>query len=394
MKSLLGYRWNDETERFEQIRFQVDEVFTRYLDNSASGFSVYSGEDQHTTYAYDREGFRWYEQDPPTRACPPGLAWPRTREGPRRQRRAGVHGERRGRRRRRRTRRSRRASRSARGARERPVERRRRAHSTSTSCARRAPRPPPAFERTTATCRTSATPTRTPTSSRSRATRATATRARGIYCDAEGNVVRKDGARHPAPPPARLRDDRDLALPLPLRRPLADDRAARSRRRRRRTYGPDLIDRWKARAFAQDPGSRRPAAASRRRTRTGAARAPCSASAWPRARDPRDVGRRLRHERDPPRDLLPRGDAPEELAARARDPAARRHLRAVGLQRRQRRPLLQRRATRTASPIDGRNDEMYGNFDDPCNDRYDQNDTGVRPGLPDAVRRRCWRPAT
>jgi hypothetical protein len=54
---LLGYRW--EAGAWHQIPFQVDEVFTRYLDNTASGFSPYSGEDQHTTYAFDREGFRW-----------------------------------------------------------------------------------------------------------------------------------------------------------------------------------------------------------------------------------------------------------------------------------------------------------------------------------------------
>ena len=54
---LLGYRW--EAGAWRQIPFQVDEVFTRYLDNTASGFSPYSGEDQHTTYAFDREGFRW-----------------------------------------------------------------------------------------------------------------------------------------------------------------------------------------------------------------------------------------------------------------------------------------------------------------------------------------------
>src|SRR4051794_14689393 len=67
-KRFLGYRWkagkNGKPGKFVQIPFQVDEVFTRYLDNSASGFSVYSGEDQHTTYAYDREGWRYWAQDP------------------------------------------------------------------------------------------------------------------------------------------------------------------------------------------------------------------------------------------------------------------------------------------------------------------------------------------
>jgi hypothetical protein len=71
---LLGYRWNPQARKFQQIPFQVDEVFTRYLDNSASGFSVYSGQDQHTTYAYDREGWRMYGQDPndPCHAIPAG----------------------------------------------------------------------------------------------------------------------------------------------------------------------------------------------------------------------------------------------------------------------------------------------------------------------------------
>jgi hypothetical protein len=61
---LLGYRWSEKAKRFTQIPFQVDEQFTRYLDNSASGFAVYSGEDQHTTYAFDREGFRMRGEDP------------------------------------------------------------------------------------------------------------------------------------------------------------------------------------------------------------------------------------------------------------------------------------------------------------------------------------------
>src|SRR5215208_1347435 len=69
---LLGYRWNDKAKKFTQIPFQVDESFTRYLDNSASGFALYSGEDQHTTYAFDREGFRYRKEDPadPCHALP------------------------------------------------------------------------------------------------------------------------------------------------------------------------------------------------------------------------------------------------------------------------------------------------------------------------------------
>ncbi|HEX8074723.1 MAG TPA: fibronectin type III domain-containing protein [Thermoleophilaceae bacterium] len=75
---LLAYRWDDKAKNWKQVPFQVDEVFTRYLDNAASGFSVYSGQDKHDTYAYDREGFRYWKSadDDPCRAVPgdPGAA--------------------------------------------------------------------------------------------------------------------------------------------------------------------------------------------------------------------------------------------------------------------------------------------------------------------------------
>jgi hypothetical protein len=69
---LHGFRWDGK--RFEPVPFQVDERFTRYLNNTASGFAVYSGEDRHTTYAFDREGWRWYGEDPsdPCQAVPVG----------------------------------------------------------------------------------------------------------------------------------------------------------------------------------------------------------------------------------------------------------------------------------------------------------------------------------
>ncbi|HVL33880.1 MAG TPA: hypothetical protein VM600_09910, partial [Actinomycetota bacterium] len=54
---LLGFRWNGSA--FEQIPFQVDERFTRYISNNASGFAFYSGVDYHNGYAWDREGFRF-----------------------------------------------------------------------------------------------------------------------------------------------------------------------------------------------------------------------------------------------------------------------------------------------------------------------------------------------
>jgi hypothetical protein len=69
---ILGYRWDKKAGQWRQIPVQVDEVFTRYLDNSRSGFALYSGQDQHTTYAYDREGFRYTDNaaDDPCQAIP------------------------------------------------------------------------------------------------------------------------------------------------------------------------------------------------------------------------------------------------------------------------------------------------------------------------------------
>ena len=63
---LVGYRWTGR--RFVQIPFQVDKVFTRYLENDASGFAIYSGADQQTTYQFDREGFR-YTKSSPSNPC-------------------------------------------------------------------------------------------------------------------------------------------------------------------------------------------------------------------------------------------------------------------------------------------------------------------------------------
>jgi len=58
---LLGYAWNGH--HFVQIPFQIDQVFTRYITNNDSGFAFYSGVDQETTYAFDREGFRYSSDD-------------------------------------------------------------------------------------------------------------------------------------------------------------------------------------------------------------------------------------------------------------------------------------------------------------------------------------------
>jgi hypothetical protein len=67
-RRILGYRWTGKG--FEQIPFQVDQVFTRYLTNNDSGFAFYSGADQHSDYAYDREGFRFIASRPGTLGKP------------------------------------------------------------------------------------------------------------------------------------------------------------------------------------------------------------------------------------------------------------------------------------------------------------------------------------
>ena len=301
---------------------------------------IYSGEDQHTTYAYDREGFRYTQTRPGqpvpgradrrradddrtrSRASTPttsSRSWPPT-PGPQAPAgasrcRAGIDGVTDG------------DGRST-----------RRRASRSYVYVMQAPAdggPKPAFTAATATCTTSATPTPTRSSTRSRRYDDYGNAAKGVYCDADGNVVR-DADGQPEIGQRRPRDYATIttaALPLPLRRPLADDAGCRSRPTAARPTAPTSSTAGRRARSRRTPAPKRRAAASRRRTPTGAARDAARRAGRPGARDPRDLGRRLRHERHPPRDLLPRRDAPEDLAARARDPAARRHLRAVGLQR-------------------------------------------------------------
>ena len=61
--SLRGWAWHPNNGKkggtWHQIPFQVDEKFTRYLSNNASGFAIYSGTDEHVDYAFDREGWRF-----------------------------------------------------------------------------------------------------------------------------------------------------------------------------------------------------------------------------------------------------------------------------------------------------------------------------------------------
>ena len=73
---LLGYRWTGK--KFVQIPFQVDELAVRYLSNNASGFAAYSETDPHPTYVWDEDRFRWTASAPghPCQAAPEGGAAP------------------------------------------------------------------------------------------------------------------------------------------------------------------------------------------------------------------------------------------------------------------------------------------------------------------------------
>jgi hypothetical protein len=62
--ALLGYRWDGKRDRFVQIPFQVDTKWIHYISNNASGFAFYSGVDQELTYTFDREGFRFTTNAP------------------------------------------------------------------------------------------------------------------------------------------------------------------------------------------------------------------------------------------------------------------------------------------------------------------------------------------
>ncbi len=61
---IVGLAYDAEAAEFRQIPLQVDEMFVRYLSNNNSGFAAYSETDQHLSYAFDREGFRFRDGHP------------------------------------------------------------------------------------------------------------------------------------------------------------------------------------------------------------------------------------------------------------------------------------------------------------------------------------------
>jgi hypothetical protein len=380
---LLGYRWDDKHKKFVQIPFQVDEVFTRYLDNSASGFSGYSGEDKHTTYAYDREGWRYVDSDPKNvcKAIPfkvgnerpkttpdpvPGLdgndelAFMASDAGP--QAPAGST-----------------TPTGIGGVQEVAVN-----DPNDPSAATQyvyvmkanPGGPKPAFDSSNGYVDYKRDKVAETFEFSQSSYKDYGNAGTGPYCDAQGKVVMKDGK-----PDIQRRRPRDFAsIATPRFKFRYDGRwlmtALNISSDGGKTYGPDLVDRWKARAFQQDPSSHTPCCGFEEEdthwggssTLLGERSGPVRTmrETWG-ADSGTNVIRRETFYRDtvtqkswlrvhpiPPLDGIYaqwdfNGGAVTKYANKA-------HPEGV--------------------PVDGRNDEAFGNLDDPCNDNYSLNDTG------------------
>jgi hypothetical protein len=367
---LLGYRWDPRSRRFKQIPFQVDEQFARYLSNPASGFSFYSGEDKHTTYAYDREGFRYTQSDPgsPCLARPDSpeakdpvqglddndeLAFMATDAGPAAPADARLP---------------------------KGIESARRVTVTDPSNLQagqsyvyvmkaREPGPRPAFTAANGYVSYERDATADLFEKSESTYDGYGNAASGPYCDEQGNVL-GEARRRP----------RDYAWVTSDRyRFRYDGRWLMTQIRISpdggESYGPDVIDRWKARAFAQDPGSETPCCGFEEEdtnwggssTLLGERVGPVRAirETWG-ADSGTNVIRRETFYRDEMRQkswLRVHPIPPLDGIYSQWDMGAGRMTRFYNPKKPE------------GVPVDGRNDEVFGNLDDPCNERYDQNDT-------------------
>jgi hypothetical protein len=366
---LLAYRWHAPSGKYKQIPFQVDEQFTRYLDNTASGFAVYSGQDQHTTYAYDREGFRWDAQDPadpcqarpstPTAADPvPGLdtndevAFMATDAGP---------------------------AAPATALPPKGVAAMKRITVTDPSNPSAAPGyvyiaqasadgPRSAFGASNGYVRYERD-ANADTFAFSESSYDNYGNAKtGTYCDEDGNPA-GEGRRRPRDTATistsryRFRyDGRWLMTKVEI----SGDGG--------QSYGPDIVDRWKARAFAQDPESETPCCGYEEEDNNwggssvllGEKVGPVRAirETWG-ADSGTNVIRRETFYRDEVKQktwLRVHAIPPLDGIYAQWDFNAGR--------------VTTFSNSRGSHAIDGRNDEAYGNFDDPCNPNYDANETG------------------
>ncbi|HMC71938.1 MAG TPA: hypothetical protein VKJ07_22465, partial [Mycobacteriales bacterium] len=378
---LLGYRWDGQ--RFVQIPFQVDKVFTRYLDNSASGFSVYSGQDQHTTYAFDREGWRMYGQDPnnPCKAIPAGgvkttpdpvpgldtndeLAFMASDAGPQAPANSPL-------------------PRGIVGVRAVTInDPYAPGHSTYVyvmEAGANGPRPAYNASNGYVSYMRDSNADFFELSQSNYSNYGNA--AKGIICDAQGHVIRDS---HGNPVIARRRP-RDYATIATSRYKFRYDgrwlmTGINVSPDGGRSYGPNLVDRWKARAFAQDPGSKTPCCGFEEEdthwggssTLLGEKVGPVRAirETWG-ADSGTNVIRRETFYRDQVRMkswLRVHPIPPLDGIYAQWDFAAGRMTRFYN-------PNVP-----NGVPVDGRNDTVFGNLDDPCNDNYDGNNLGTGVG--------------
>lgn len=364
---LAGLRWDAMAKRFVQIPFQVDEVFTRYLDNSASGFAPYSGQDQHTTYAYDREGFRWHADGPDDDVCRARPASPVASDPV-----AGLDGN------------DELAFMASDAGPRAPADARlprgvtavREVAVSDPAGGSAAPRYVyvvqglrPAFDGDDGYV-SYRRDRDADLYEKSESTYANYGNARvGTACDADGNVLPEQVRRRPRDG-ATVKTDRYRfrydGRWLMTQIGISPDGG--------RSYGPDLVDRWKARAFAQDPGSETPCCGYEEEdTNWGGSSTLLGEKAGPvRAiretwgadsgtnvirretfyREAMDQRTWLRVHVIPPLDGI---YAQWDFNA-GRMTTFRNVMRPDGV------------------AIDGRNDEAFGNLDDPCNDRWEANE--------------------
>src|SRR3954453_23874425 len=378
---LLGYRWDDKHKRYEQVPFQVDEVFTRYLDNSASGFAFYSGDDQHTTYAYDREGFRFVKDGPsgdPCRAQPDSpaakdpiagldtndeVAFMASDAGP-----------------------------QAPGDAERPkgIDGVQEGVVTDPTQPDHAPQylyvmragdggPKPAFTGKNGYVSYDRDKNADDFAFSQSSYGDYGNTYKGYYCDDKGHVVIDPKTAKPAIGQRRPRDTAWITTPRYRFR--YDGRWLMTQiqiaNKNGKGYGPDVVDRWKARAFAQDPSSKTPCCGYEEEDtnwggssillgeRVGPVRA--VRETWG-ADSGTNVIRQETFYRDELRQktwlrvhVIPPADG---IYAQWDFNAGR---------------VDRFYNTKNAAgvPIDGHNNQAFGNFDDPCNDNYDANDTSA-----------------
>jgi hypothetical protein len=369
---VLGYRWDAATKKFVQIPFQVDEVFTRYLDNSASGFAFYSGEDQHTTYAYDREGFRFTESDPdnPCVATPGDgpattadpvkgldandeLAFMAEDGGPQAPRTAPLPAG---------------------------IEEARRvqltdpldpATQTFVYVMKAAPEGPrPAFDATNGYVQYTRDANADYFEKSESSYEGYGNARRGVVCNAQGEVI-GDGERRRPRDYATVTTDRYRfrydGRWLLTRLEISPDGGA--------SFGPDLIDRWKARAFQQDPSSETPCCGYEEEDTNWGGSSTL-------------LGERV----GPVRAIRETWGADSGTNVIRRETFYRREMSQKSWLRVHPIPPLDgiyaqwdfnagvvSKFFSSAHPkkyfrIDGHNDEVFGNFDDPCNDYYEIND--------------------